>query len=71
LEVLYQGEKPMENEHSNENRKEIPTVVTAKYGGDERAVAAQASRKIPDNPEEVIAKNVKATCGCQCKGCHQ
>lgn len=48
--------------------KAIPTVVTATYTGDQKAVARQAEIKKPDNPEEVIAKNTKQTV-CRCQHC--
>jgi hypothetical protein len=41
--------------------KEIPTVITAKFTGDQRAVANEAQLKAPENPEEVIAANTKKT----------
>jgi len=54
---------------SSANPKEIPTVpTTAKYTGDHKAVTAQAQTKIPNNPDEVIAKNTKQKIcsGCSC-----
>jgi hypothetical protein len=49
--------------------KEIPTVVTARYTGDFKTAAAQAESKKPDNPEDVIARNIKETvCRC-CQSC--
>jgi len=46
-----------------DGHKEIPTVVTAKYTGDFKTVASQAERKIPDNSDEVIARNTKQVVG--------
>ena len=55
----------MENDRKEQEHKTIPTVVTAKYTGDKGAVA-QADRRVPDNPCEVIARNTKETV---CRGC--
>jgi len=62
---LHRGESWTGSPH---NPKEIPTVAsTAKYCGDYKTVATQAQTKVPDNPDEVIARNTKQTvCSCPC-----
>ena len=41
--------------------KQIPTKMTAVYTGNNKAVAAEANMKRPQNPEEVIARNTTHT----------
>ena len=55
----------MEDDRKEQEHKIVPTIVTAKYTGDKGAVA-QADRRVPDNPDEVIARHVKETV---CRGC--
>jgi len=39
------------------SNKQVETVMTTKFTGDQRAVAVEAKTKKPDNPEEIIARN--------------
>ena len=41
--------------------KQVETVMTTKFTGSTKAVAAEANMKVPDNPEEVIARNTTRT----------
>jgi len=64
---IHKGESWSDRDH-----KEVPTVASvAKYDGDYKAVAGQANVKIPNNPEDVIARNTTSTItcsgGCSCQ----
>lgn len=43
------------------NNKEIQTVMTTRFTGSLKTVAAEANMKKPENPEEIIAKNTTRT----------
>jgi hypothetical protein len=75
MEKATSGAKDHELGHQT-GVKTIPTVAgAAVYNGDFKTVATESSRKVPDNPEEVIARNTVGSnsgtmraCKCGCCG---